>query len=111
MANAEKPRCSSVSTELSSPAAEGRSPAVHGEHLAHVIELWTKIPASKIREEEFQRLSQLEDRLKEHIVGQDEAIAAVSAAVRRNRVGICPQAQAASALFSSAPPAWARRSW
>ena len=41
------------------------------ENLAHVIELWTKIPASKIREEEFQRLSQLEERLKSHIVGQD----------------------------------------
>ena len=69
------------------------------ENIAHVIELWTKIPASKIREEEFQRLSQLEERLKSHIVGQDEAIAAVSAAVRRNRVGISPKHKPVSFIF------------
>ena len=57
------------------------------ENLARVIELWTKIPASRIREEEFKRLSELGDRLKKHIVGQDEAIDAVCSAIRRNRVG------------------------
>ena len=71
-------------TELNTLLLKG-DPQLTMENIAHVIELWTKIPASKIREEEFQRLSQLEERLKSHIVGQDEAIAAVSAAVRRNR--------------------------
>ena len=61
------------------------------ENLARVIELWTKIPASKIREEEFKRLSELDQRLRTKIVGQDEAIDAVSAAIRRNRVGISPK--------------------
>ena len=74
-------------------------PQLTMENIAHVIELWTKIPASKIREEEFQRLSQLEERLKSHIVGQDEAIAAVSAAVRRNRVGISPKHKPVSFIF------------
>ena len=69
------------------------------ENLAHVIELWTKIPAARIREQEFQRLSQLETRLKSHIIGQDEAIAAVSAAVRRNRVGISPKHKPVSFIF------------
>ena len=63
------------------------------------IELWTKIPAAKIREQEFQRLSQLEVRLKSHIIGQDEAVSAVAAAVRRNRVGISPKHKPVSFIF------------
>ena len=74
-------------------------PELSMENLAHVIELWTKIPASKIREQEFQRLSQLEERLKTHLVGQDEAVAAVAAAVRRNRVGISPKHKPVSFIF------------
>ena len=70
--------------ELETIKAKG-TPTLTMDNIARVIEMWTKIPASKIKEEEFQRLSQLEERLKSHIVGQDEAIAAVSAAVRRNR--------------------------
>ena len=85
-------------TELDALLAKG-DPQLSMENLAHVIELWTKIPASKIREQEFQRLSQLENRLKEHIIGQDEAIAAVSAAVRRNRVGISPKHKPVSFIF------------
>ena len=74
-------------------------PALTAEHLANVIELWTNIPASQIREQEYQRLSQLEDRLKAHIIGQDEAIDAVAAAVRRNRVGISPKHKPVSFIF------------
>ena len=85
-------------TELNTLLLRG-DPQLTMENIAHVIELWTKIPASKIREEEFQRLSQLEERLKSHIVGQDEAIAAVSAAVRRNRVGISPKHKPVSFIF------------
>ena len=69
------------------------------DNLARVIELWTKIPASKIREEEFKRLIELDRRLKEKIVGQDEAIEAVSAAIRRNRVGISPKHKPVSFIF------------
>ena len=87
-----------LNTELNTLIEKG-DPQLSMENLAHVIELWTKIPASRIREQEFQRLSQLEARLKEHIIGQDEAIAAVSAAVRRNRVGISPKHKPVSFIF------------
>ena len=90
-----------LSTELTALCEKG-DPQLTMENLAHVIELWTKIPASKIREQEFQRLSQLEQRLKTHIIGQDEAIAAVSAAVRRNRVGISPKHKPVSFIFVGA---------
>ena len=93
-----KSRDLQLSTELSTIEEKGQ-PQLTMENLAHVIELWTKIPASRIREQEFQRLSQLEERLKDHIIGQDEAIAAVSAAVRRNRVGISPKHKPVSFIF------------
>ncbi|MCF2595393.1 ATP-dependent Clp protease ATP-binding subunit [Pseudoflavonifractor phocaeensis] len=78
---------------------EKEQPALTQEHLANVIELWTNIPASRIQEQEFQRLAQLEDRLKSHIIGQDEAVAAVAAAVRRGRVGISPKHKPVSFIF------------
>ena len=78
---------------------EKEQPALTQEHLANVIELWTNIPASRIQEQEFQRLAQLEDRLKGHIIGQDEAVAAVAAAVRRGRVGISPKHKPVSFIF------------
>ena len=74
-------------------------PQLTMENIARVIELWTKIPASKIREEEFKRLSELELRLKQHIVGQDEAVSVVAAAIRRNRVGISPKHKPVSFIF------------
>ena len=74
-------------------------PALSMDNLARVIELWTKIPASRIREDEFKRLSELDARLREHVVGQDEAIEAVSAAIRRNRVGISPKHKPVSFIF------------
>ena len=84
--------------ELSALEAKG-TPQLTMDNIARVIEMWTKIPASKIKEEEFQRLSQLETRLKKHIVGQDEAVAAVAAAIRRNRVGISPKHKPVSFIF------------
>ena len=87
-----------LSTELNALLEKG-DPQLSMENLAHVIELWTKIPAAKIREQEFQRLSQLDQRLREHIIGQDEAIEAVAAAVRRNRVGISPKHKPVSFIF------------
>ncbi len=85
-------------TELDALCAQG-DPQLTMDNLARVIELWTKIPASRIREDEFRRLSELDKRLKEHIVGQDEAIEAVSAAIRRNRVGISPKHKPVSFIF------------
>ena len=74
-------------------------PAVTIENLARIIELWTKIPASKIKAQEFQQISGLYDRLKEHIVGQDEAVDAVAKAIRRHRVGISPKKRPVSFIF------------
>ena len=75
------------------------APPLTVENLARVIELWTKIPASQIQEQEYERLAHLEDRLKTHIVGQDEAIHDVANAIRRNRVGIAAKRKPASFIF------------
>ncbi|MCB6365958.1 ATP-dependent Clp protease ATP-binding subunit [Intestinibacillus massiliensis] len=75
------------------------APALDAEHLAQVIELWTGIPASKVCEIEFSRLQTLEERLKEHVIGQDEAIGAIGAAIRRSRAGISPKKKPVSFLF------------
>ena len=74
-------------------------PAVTMENLARVIELWTKIPASKIKAQEYQQIKGLADRLRQHIVGQDEAVDAVARAIRRNRVGISPKKRPVSFIF------------
>ena len=87
-----------LQAELEELNAKGM-PELTMENIARVIEMWTKIPASKIKEEEFKRLAELEQRLKSHIVGQDEAIAAVAAAIRRNRVGISPKHKPVSFIF------------
>ncbi|MCL2367856.1 MAG: ATP-dependent Clp protease ATP-binding subunit [Oscillospiraceae bacterium] len=69
------------------------------DSLAHVIELWTKIPASSIREDEYRRLATLEDRLKTHVIGQDEAVATVCRAIKRSRVGVTAKRKPASFIF------------
>ena len=74
-------------------------PAVTMENLAHIIELWTKIPASKIKAQEYQQIKGLDARLKKHIVGQDQAVDAVSRAIRRSRVGISPKKRPVSFIF------------
>ncbi len=84
--------------ELAQLDAEA-TPALTDEHLARVIELWTNIPASQICQQEYERLAKLEQRLSAHVIGQDEAIRAVSAAVRRGRVGISPKRKPVSFIF------------
>ena len=74
-------------------------PVLTMENLARIIELWTKIPASKIQAQEFEQLRSLDDRLKKRIIGQDQAITAVSTAIRRNRVGISPKRRPVSFIF------------
>ena len=75
------------------------APAVTMENLARIIELWTKIPASKIKAQEYMQIKGLADRLRQHIVGQDEAVDAVARAIRRNRVGISPKKRPVSFIF------------
>ena len=73
--------------------------SVTEEDLAHVIELWTGIPSSKVQENELKKLAKLEDKLKSKIIGQDEAVEAVACAIRRNRVQISPRRRPASFIF------------
>jgi len=87
-----------LSDELDTLELEG-DPMLTIDNLARVIELWTKVPASNIREDEFKRLSELDLRLKESIIGQNEAIETVCAAIRRNRVGISSKRKPVSFIF------------
>ncbi len=91
-------RCLQVEGQINRLAAEPK-PQLTMENLARIIELWTKIPASKIQAQEYEQLKQLEDRLKRRIVGQDEAVRAVAAAIRRNRVGISVKKRPVSFIF------------
>ncbi len=84
--------------ELASLELEG-VPELTIDNLARIIELWTKIPASSIREDEFERLAELDKRLKAHIVGQDEAVNAVCAAIKRSRVGLKAKRKPTSFIF------------
>ena len=74
-------------------------PALTMDNLARIIELWTKIPASTIREDELERLAKLDERLKARIIGQDEAVDAVCAAIRRGRVGLKVKRKPVSFIF------------
>ncbi len=87
-----------LNDELEALDALGR-PKLTQDNLARIIELWTKIPAASIREDEFERLAQLGDRLRAHIVGQDEAVDAVCAAIRRSRVGLQAKRKPVSFIF------------
>lgn len=72
---------------------------VTDDDVAKVIELWTGIPASKIRESELQRVGNLEEELKKHIIGQDEAVKLVSEAVLRSRIQLSARRRPASFIF------------
>ncbi len=74
-------------------------PALTVDNLARIIELWTKIPASSICADEYERLAKLDARLKAHIVGQDEAIEAVCSAIKRSRVGLQVKRKPVSFIF------------
>ena len=87
-----------LADELTMLSATSR-PALTSENLARIIELWTKIPAQNIREDEFDRLAKLDERLKEHIIGQDEAVEAVCAAIKRSRVGLQAKRKPVSFIF------------
>ena len=74
-------------------------PELTVDNLARIIELWTKIPASSIREDEFERLAKLDERLKAHVVGQDEVIDTLCAAIKRSRVGLKVKRKPVSFIF------------
>ena len=74
-------------------------PSLTKDNLARIIDLWTKIPASSVKEDELQRLAGLDDRLKKNIIGQDEAVDAVCSAIRRNRVGLQVKRKPVSFIF------------
>ena len=78
---------------------EATAAPVTVEALARVIELWTGIPAAKVQESELGRLAQLEDALREKVIGQEEAVREVAAAIRRSRVQISPRRRPASFIF------------
>ena len=86
-------------TQEKDSLADKLTPPLTVAHLARVIELWTKIPATQIQEQEFERLAHLEDRLKSHIIGQDEAVHEVANAIRRGRVGIASKRKPVSFIF------------
>ncbi len=72
---------------------------VEAGDLAHVIEIWTGIPANKIEETEYAKLRDLEAHLQEHIIGQDEAISALARAIKRSRVQMTARRRPASFIF------------
>lgn len=92
-------RIATLEESLDQLRQEGVFSAVEEEDLAHVIELWTGIPAARVAENELQKLAGLEEVLGAKIVGQQEAIDAVAAAVRRSRVQISPRRHPASFIF------------
>ena len=87
-----------ITDELRTLDKEGM-PELGVENLARIIELWTKIPASSIKEDEHKKLSELDKRLKAHIIGQDEAVDTICSAIKRNRVGISPKHKPVSFIF------------
>ncbi len=93
---AEIVKCEADLTSLTEAANDN---AVTESDIAKVIELWTGVPSSKIIESDLKKLSSLEERLKSKVIGQDEAIVAVAAAIKRNRVQISPRRRPASFIF------------
>ncbi|HIU72623.1 MAG TPA: ATP-dependent Clp protease ATP-binding subunit, partial [Candidatus Galloscillospira excrementipullorum] len=85
--------------ELDGLEKEKKVLRVTPQQLAQVVELWTGIPAAKIAESEFDKLSALPDELRSRVVGQEEAIDALVRALRRNRAGISAKRKPASFIF------------
>ena len=87
-----------MDNELLALQTEGK-PALTEENLARIITLWTKIPAENVRADEYARLSGLAERLKAHVIGQDEAVELVCAAIKRSRVGLQAKRKPVSFIF------------
>ena len=105
--NTDYERIATVKSELAANEknAEELAPKAEGgyvteDDLARVIELWTGIPAAKIKQSDIKRLAGLEERIHGKIIGQDEAVSLVSKAVRRSRVQISSRRRPASFIFA-----------
>ncbi len=85
--------------ELAEVDQSALTASVTEDDIAHVIELWTGIPASKVQENELNKLADLEAHLAQKVIGQDEAVKALAAAVKRSRVQISPRRRPASFIF------------
>ena len=94
-----KTRIAQLEAELPAKQAAAGEIEVSMDDLARVIELWTGIPAVKIRETEFVRLAGLEDELKKKVIGQDEAVHLVAQAVKRSRADLAGRRRPASFIF------------
>lgn len=88
-----------INSELSQIDPESLTAKVTEEDIAKVIELWTGIPASRIRENELSKLTDLEEELKKKIIGQDEAVEVLASAIKRSRCQISPRRRPASFIF------------
>ncbi|NLT57451.1 MAG: ATP-dependent Clp protease ATP-binding subunit [Clostridiales bacterium] len=88
-----------ISSELQQLQGKRLRIHVSEDQLAQVVELWTGIPASKIAESEFQKLSSLDEELRARVIGQDEAIDSLVRTLRRNRVGISAKRKPSSFIF------------
>ena len=89
-----------LSARISELEPSAKSVTMTEEELANVIELWTGVPATSITENEFEQIDRLESRLKERIIGQDEAVSAVARAIKRNRAGIAYKRKPVSFIFA-----------
>lgn len=85
--------------KLPALAEKAKDNQVQEQDLAKVVSLWTGIPATKIEAGDIKKLAGLEDELKSHIIGQDDAIEKVAAAVRRGRIQISPKKRPQSFIF------------
>jgi len=89
-----------LQTQAELDALEGTdTPVVTVDDLSRVIEMWTKIPAKKIKEQDFEKIINLEACLKEKLIGQDEAVEAVAKSIMRSRAGISPKKKPVSFIF------------
>ena len=85
--------------EINNLAELAKDNNVTEDDLARVIQLWTGIPAQKVIESDLRRLADLENKLKEKLIGQDEAVKVVAAAIKRGRVQISPRRRPSSFIF------------
>ena len=92
---------SSLSTSIPGNSANTTTPTVGEEDIAHIVASWTGVPVQKLTESESVKLLNMEDTLHQRLIGQDEAVKAVSKAIRRARVGLKnPNRPIASFIFS-----------
>ena len=88
-----------LTKEKDSISSKALGADVTEDDASKVIELWTGIPASKVRESELKKLSTIEEKIKSKIIGQDEAVEVVAAATKRNRLRLSPEKRPASFIF------------